>query len=96
VLRAQCGDLHVSSDLHGIVHVIPHDPRGPHAPISKHGVGLYVDVDFAVGWAVVHVEPPTVLGNLLTIASLHEGVPQQQGEAMRVQTPSGQPMSSKV
>jgi hypothetical protein len=34
-------------------------------------VGSDVDVDLTVGQAVLHVEPPTVLRNLLSIASLH-------------------------
>jgi hypothetical protein len=37
------------------------------------------------------VEPPTVLGNLLSVASLHEGVPQHHGEVVTVQTPCAQP-----
>jgi hypothetical protein len=47
-------------------------------------------MDLTVGQTMLHVEPPTVLKNLLSIASLHEGVPQQNGEAMMVQTPHAQ------
>jgi hypothetical protein len=81
----------VSSLLHGIVHVVPGNPRGPRAPIKKHGVGQDVDIDLTAGQAILHVEPPTVLGNFLSVASLHEGVPQQHGEAVMVQTPHAQP-----
>jgi hypothetical protein len=81
----------VSSLLHGVVHVIPDNPRGPQAPIRKLGVGPDFDIDLIAGQAVLHVEPPTVLGNLLSVASLHEGVPQQHGEAVMVQTPRVQP-----
>jgi hypothetical protein len=54
-------------------------------------VGLDVDVDLTAGQAVLHVELPTILRNLLFIASLHEGVPRQHGEAMTVQTLRAQP-----
>jgi hypothetical protein len=37
------------------------------------------------------VELPTVLGNLLSVASLHEGIPQQHEEAVTMQTPHAQP-----
>jgi hypothetical protein len=47
-------------------------------------------MDLTVGQTMLHVEPPTVLKNLLSIASLHEGVPHQNGEAMMVQTPCAQ------
>jgi hypothetical protein len=82
----------VSSLLHGINHVIPDNPSGPYAPIRKHGVGPDVNVDLTAGQAVLHVESPTVLRNLLSIANLHEGVPQQHGEAVMVQTPCSQPV----
>jgi hypothetical protein len=81
----------VSSLLHGVIHVVPDNPRGPQAPIKKHGVGPDVDVDLIAGQAVLHVEPPTVLENLLSIASLHKGVPQQHGETVMVQTPHAEP-----
>jgi hypothetical protein len=80
----------VSSLLHGIVHVILDNSCGPWAPIKKHEVGPDVNMDLTVGQTMLHVEPPTVLKNLLSIASLHEGVPQQNGEAMMVQTPRAQ------
>jgi hypothetical protein len=54
-------------------------------------VGLDVDMVLKAGQAMLFVEPPTVLGNLLPIASLHKAVPQQHGEAMVVQTPRVQP-----
>jgi hypothetical protein len=81
----------MSSLLHAVVHVIPDNPRGPRAPIRKHRVGLDVDIDLTAGKTVLHVESPTVLENLLSIASLHEGIPQQHGEAVTVQTPRAQP-----
>jgi hypothetical protein len=40
---------------------------------------------------MLHVEPPTVLRNLLSLASLHESVPQQHVEVMTVQAPCAQP-----
>jgi hypothetical protein len=82
----------VSSLLHGLIHVIPNNPHGPRAPIRKHGVGSNIDVDLTAGQIVLHVEPPTILRNLLSVASLHEGVPQQHGEAVMVQTPRVQPV----
>jgi hypothetical protein len=36
-------------------------------------------------------EPPVVLGNIVPVASLHEGVPQQQREVVTVQTSRVQP-----
>jgi hypothetical protein len=81
----------MSSLLHGVVNVIPDNPCGPRDPIKKHEVGPNVDVDLTAGQAVLYVELPTVLGNLLSIASLHEGLPQQHGEVVVVQTPRAQP-----
>jgi hypothetical protein len=83
-LRTLGGECHLSSLLHVIVHVVPDNPHGPQAPIRKHGVGLDVNMDLTVGQAVLHVEPPMVLGNLPSIASLHEGVSQQHGEVVTV------------
>jgi hypothetical protein len=57
----------------------------------KHGVGPDADVDLIVGQAVLHGVPPMVLGNLLYVDSMHEGIPQQHGEAVMVQTPHAQP-----
>jgi hypothetical protein len=37
-------------------------------------VGPDVDLDLIEGKVVLHVELPTILRNLLSIASLHEGV----------------------
>jgi hypothetical protein len=48
-LRAQGTECHVSSILHGLVHVIPNNPHGPRSPIRKHGVGPDVNVDLTVG-----------------------------------------------
>jgi hypothetical protein len=39
----------VSNLLHGVVHVVSNDPRGPRAPIRKHGVGQNIDVDLTSG-----------------------------------------------
>jgi hypothetical protein len=36
-------------------------------------------------------EPPVVLVNIVPVVSLHEGVPQQQREAVMVQTSRAQP-----
>jgi hypothetical protein len=80
----------MSSLLHGVMHVIPDNPCRPWAPIRKHGVGSDVEVDHTTGQDVLRVEPPMVLKNLLSIASLHEGIPHQHGEAMTVQTPRAQ------
>jgi hypothetical protein len=54
-------------------------------------VGRDVDVDFAVGQAMLPVEPPVVLDNLLTIVSLQKGVPQQHGKVVMVQACCAQP-----
>jgi hypothetical protein len=54
-------------------------------------VGRDGDADFAAGQAVLHKEPLVVLDSLLTIASLHKGVPQQHGEVMTVQAHHAQP-----
>jgi hypothetical protein len=75
----------MSSLLHDVVHVILDNPHRPQAPIRKHGVGSDVDVDLTAGQVVLHVEP-TVLGGLLYVASLHEAILQQLGEAVMVQT----------
>jgi hypothetical protein len=80
----------VSSLLHGVIHVILDDPRRPRSPIRKHGVGRDIDVDLAVLQAVLLIEPPIVLGNLILVASLHKDVPQQQRKALMVQTPLAQ------
>jgi hypothetical protein len=85
VLQTEGGEHDVSSLLHGVVHVISNDPRGPWAPMGTHGPGQDVDVDLIVGQAMLLVEPPVIPGKLLTVASLHEGIPQQHGEAMMVQ-----------
>jgi hypothetical protein len=67
----------MSSLLHGIVHVVPNNPRGPQAPIRKHRVGPDIDVDITARKTILLVEPPTVLKNLDPVANLHEGVLQQ-------------------
>jgi hypothetical protein len=66
--------------------VIANDPHGPWAPIMKHGVGQNIDVDLIALQLVLLEEPPVVLGNLIPVASLHEGVPPQQREAVMVKT----------
>jgi hypothetical protein len=53
--------------------------------MGTHGPGQDVDVDLIVGQVMLLVEPPVIPGKLLTVASLHEGIPQQHGEAMMVQ-----------
>jgi hypothetical protein len=58
---------------------------------QKHGVGWEIDVDLTVLQAVLLEEPPVVLGNLIPVASLHKGIPQQQRKSMMVQTPHAQP-----
>jgi hypothetical protein len=50
-------------------------------------VGPDVNVDLTAGQVMHHVEPPMVLGDFLSIASLHKGIPQQYGEVVMVQTP---------
>jgi hypothetical protein len=80
----------VSSLLHSIIHVGPDRPRGPRGAIRKHGVGWDIDVDLTALQAVLLKEPTVVLGSLVPIASLHEGVPQQHREVVMVQTPHAQ------
>jgi hypothetical protein len=87
VLRAQSGDHHVSSLHHGLIHVIPDGPHGPRAPIRKHMMGWDIDVDLTALQVVLLKEPPIVLRNLVPIASLYKGVPQQQRKVVTVQTP---------
>jgi hypothetical protein len=60
------------------------------APIRKHRVGPNINIDLAARQALLLVEPSAVLGNLISVASLHEGIPQQHREAMMVQTPRAQ------
>jgi hypothetical protein len=77
VLRAQGDECQVSSLLHGVVHIIPDDPRGPQALVRKHVVGWDIDIDLAALQVVLLVESPIVLKNLVPVASLHNGIPQQ-------------------
>jgi hypothetical protein len=65
----------MTSLLHGIIHVIADDPRGPWASIRKHEVGSDIDVDLTVRQAMLLLELPMILRNLGPVASLHEGVP---------------------
>jgi hypothetical protein len=51
-------------------------------------VGWDIDVDITALQAMLLKEPPIVLKNLVPVASLHEGVPQQQRKAVTVQNPS--------
>jgi chorismate-pyruvate lyase len=76
VLRAQGGECHVSSLLHSIIHVGPNSPRGRD-----------IDVDLVVLQAVLLIELTVVLWSSIPIASLHKSIPQQQREAVIVQTP---------
>jgi hypothetical protein len=85
----------VSILLHGIVYVIPDDPRGPQAPIRKHGVGRDINVDLVALQAMLLKELSVVLRNLIPIASLHEGILQQQREVVTMQTPHAQPIILK-
>jgi hypothetical protein len=80
----------VSSHLHSIIHVGPNSPRGPWAPIRKHRVGSNIDVDLAALQLVLLIEPTVVLWGSVPIGSLHEGIPQQQREAVMVQAPHAQ------
>jgi hypothetical protein len=50
-------------------------------------VGWDIDVDLAMLQAVLLIEPTVVLWGSLPIASLHKGIPQQQREAVTMQTP---------
>jgi hypothetical protein len=53
-------------------------------------VGQNIDVDLATLQAVLLEEPTVVLRRHVAIASLHEGIPQQHGEVVTVQTPRAQ------
>jgi hypothetical protein len=77
----------VSSLLHSIIHVGPNSPRGPRAPVKKHGVGRDIDVDLVALQSVLLIEPTVVLWGSVPVASLHKGIPQQQREAVMVQAP---------
>jgi hypothetical protein len=90
VLRAQGSECHVSSLLHSIVHVGPNSPRGPWAPVRKHRVGRNIGVDLTVLQIMLLIEPTVVPWGFVPIANLHKGIPQQQREAMLVQTPHTQ------
>jgi hypothetical protein len=80
----------MSSLLHNITHISLNSPRGPQAPIRKHGVRRDIHVDLAALQAMLLKEPTIVLGRRVPIASLHEGIPQQHREAVTVQTPRAQ------
>jgi hypothetical protein len=53
-------------------------------------VGWDIDVDLTTLQAILLEEPPVVLKNLVPVASLHKGIPQQQREVVMVQTPHAQ------
>jgi hypothetical protein len=53
-------------------------------------VGRNIDVDLAMLQAVLLEELTVVLWRRVAIASLHEGIPQQHGEVVMVQTPHAQ------
>jgi hypothetical protein len=89
-LRAQGGECHVSSLLHSIVHVGPNSPRGPQAPVKKHRVGWDIDINLTALQAMLLKEPTVVLWGSVPVASVHNGIPRQQREAVTVQTPHAQ------
>jgi hypothetical protein len=64
----------MSSLLHIIAHVGPNSPRGPRAPVRKHGVGWDIDVDLIALQTVLLIELTIVLWGSVPIASLHKGI----------------------
>jgi hypothetical protein len=56
----------------------------------KHRVGHDVDVDLAALQTVLLIELTIVFWSSIPVASLDKGIPQQQREAMAVQTPRAQ------
>jgi hypothetical protein len=77
----------VSSLLHSIVNVGPNSPHGPRVPINKNRVGQDIDVDLATLQAMLLIDPTIVLWGSVPVASLHKGIPQQQREAVMMETP---------
>jgi hypothetical protein len=53
-------------------------------------VGWNVDVDLAALQSVILIEPTIVLWGSVPVVNLHKGIPQQQREAVAVQTPNAQ------
>jgi hypothetical protein len=53
-------------------------------------VGQDIDIDLAALQLMLLIEPTVVLWGSVPIASLHEGIPQQQRKAMTVQAPHAQ------
>jgi hypothetical protein len=50
-------------------------------------VGQDIDVDLTALQPVLLIEPTVVLWGSIPVASLHEGIPQQQGKSVTVQAP---------
>jgi hypothetical protein len=80
----------MSSLLHSIIHVSNNSPCGPWAPVRKHRVGRDIDVDLVALSVILLIEPTVVLWGSVPVASLQKGIPQQQREAMTMQTPHAQ------
>jgi hypothetical protein len=59
-------------------------------PSGKNRVGQDIDVDLAELQVVLLIEPSVVLWGYVPIASLHKDIPQQQREAVIMQTPHAQ------
>jgi hypothetical protein len=53
-------------------------------------VGWDIDVDLTALQAMLLIESTVVLWGFVPIASLHKGIPQQQREAVTMQTPHAQ------
>jgi hypothetical protein len=80
----------VSILFHSIIHVGPNSSRGSRAPVRKHWVGRDIDVDLTALQPMLLIESTIVLWGSVPIASLHEGIPQQQRKAVTVQAPHAQ------
>jgi hypothetical protein len=80
----------VSNLLHSIVHVNPNSPHGPRASVRKHRVGWDINVDLVALQPMLIKEPTVVLWGSVPIASLYKSIPQQQREAVMVQTSRAQ------
>jgi hypothetical protein len=53
-------------------------------------VGRDIDVDLTALQVVLLIEPTVVLWGSVLVASMHKGIPQQQREAVMMQTPREQ------
>jgi hypothetical protein len=91
ILWAQGNECHVSSLLHSTAHISPDSPRGPRAPIRKHGVRQDIHVNLTALQVVLLIELTVVLWRCVPVGSLHKGIPQQHREAVMVQAPRAQP-----